>query len=55
MFDRCPEAIEEAVYNNINSDKIKLSDICKVQDYVFDEAYTYNAIYIRWFFGYLSK
>ena len=55
MFDICPIAIDEAKDNNINSDKIEITERFSAQDYVFDNAYTFNAIYIKWCLGYLSK
>ena len=55
MFDQCPNAKEDAEDNTINFDNVEFIELCRMQDYKFDDIGEITAVYIRWCLGYLER
>ncbi len=55
MFDKSPEAMDEAEGNNIGYKNVIITETCSMQDYTFDKKRDYTAIYMRWCIGYLTR
>ena len=53
MFDQDYLAVEDAKNETVDVNNVMRLDICKIQEYVFDE--NFNAIYIRWAITYLER